>query len=409
LVGTTAMGLATILGLGAASAAAVQLGPLTKVSDGDRFATCKADNVAKQEQQTGAVNYPNTEIEPWITANPADPKDVLAGWQQDRWSDGGSRGLLAGLSRNGAASFTTVVPGRVSKCEGGPWIRTTDPWLDFSPNGTAYFTHLAIQTGELVTANGPNGVVVTRSTDGGRTWGRPITLIRDTNPQILNDKPSVTADPTKPAFAYATWDRIRDFTIPPGGGEPAPGGLDPATRASVGVDGTELARAWAEFMKRRSESGEKAPTQVLFDIPLYFARTTDGGKTWEKARKIFDPGPNEVANGAQIVVRPDGTLVDFFTHILPNGAPRLELIRWVLSRSANPQPLQGFAPRRRPWPGPTASSTSTSAAPSSASSRPAPRSARSPNGSGGTRPPSTASWAGTASATAAAASAATSP
>src|SRR3954463_14666280 len=28
--------------------------------------------------------------------------------------------------------------------------------------------------------------------------------------------------------------------------------------------------------------------------------------------------------------------------------------RWVLPRSANPQPLQGFALRRRPWPGPTA-------------------------------------------------------
>src|SRR4051812_29025074 len=48
-------------------------------------------------------------------------------------------------------------------------------------------------------------------------------------------------------------------------------------------------------------------------------------------------------------------------------------IGWVLSQSANPQPLQGFALRRRPWPGPTASSTSTSAVPSSASSRPAPR------------------------------------
>ena len=41
--------------------------------------------------------------------------------------------------------------------------------------------------------------------------------------------------------------------------------------------------------------------------------------------------------------------------------------RWVLSRSANPQPLQGFALRRCPRPGPI--STSTSAAPSSASWR----------------------------------------
>src|SRR3954465_3065630 len=34
-------------------------------------------------------------------------------------------------------------------------------------------------------------------------------------------------------------------------------------------------------------------------------------------------------------------------------------LRWVLSRSANPQLLQGFAPRGRSWPGPIASSTST--------------------------------------------------
>src|SRR4051794_31747803 len=72
---------------------------------------------------------------------------------------------------------------------------------------------------------------------------------------------------------------------------------------------------------------------------------------------------------------------------------------WVLSRSANPQPSQGIAPWRRLWPGPTASSTSTSVGPCSGSSGPAPRSARSPGGSAGTRPRSTASWAATASAT----------
>src|SRR4051794_25343629 len=40
------------------------------------------------------------------------------------------------------------------------------------------------------------------------------------------------------------------------------------------------------------------------------------------------------------------------------GEARL-LVGWVLSRSVNPQLLQGFAPRRRLWPGPIASSTST--------------------------------------------------
>src|SRR3954454_9172386 len=84
-------------------------------------------------------------------------------------------------------------------------------------------------------------------------------------------------------------------------------------------------------------------------------------------------------------------------------------VRWVLSRSANPQPLRGLALRRRAWPGPTATSTWTNDAPCSASSRPAPRSARSPPGSAGIPRPSTASSAATASATGIAASAATSP
>src|SRR4051794_16825463 len=94
--------------------------------------------------------------------------------------------------------------------------------------------------------------------------------------------------------------------------------------------------------------------------------------------------------------------------VAPGPLDVVQLGRWVLSRGANPQPSQGIAPRRRLWPGPTATSTSTSAAPSSAWSRPAPRSARSRPGSAATRPPSIASWAGTASATAAAGSAATS-
>src|SRR3954454_8133426 len=114
----------------------------------------------------------------------------------------------------------------------------------------------------------------------------------------------------------------------------------------------------------------------------------------------FPHGPGPVVGGA--VPQHDQLAVGMF------GAQPAEH-RWVLSRSANPQPLQGFALRRRPWPGPTASSTSMRAAPSSASSRPAPRWARSPGGSAAPRRPSTGSWAGTASATATAGSAATSP
>src|SRR4051794_40189548 len=100
LVGTTTMALAVVLGPGAASAAAVQLGPLTKVSDGDPFAGCTADNIAAQKRM-GAILYPASELEPWVAADPSDPGRLIAGWQQDRWSNGGSRGLVAGVTKNG--------------------------------------------------------------------------------------------------------------------------------------------------------------------------------------------------------------------------------------------------------------------------------------------------------------------
>jgi len=49
--------------------------------------------------------------------------------------------------------------------------------------------------------------------------------------------------------------------------------------------------------------------------PSYFAMTADGGQTWQAARSIFDPGPSSQTIGNQIVVLPNGTLVDVFTEI----------------------------------------------------------------------------------------------
>src|SRR4051794_22759299 len=67
-------------------------------------------------------------------------------------------------------------------------------------------------------------------------------------------------------------------------------------------------------------------------------------------------------------VRGDDELVLDHEHLDADKRPLRPggVMRWVLSRTANPQPLQGIAPRRRLCPGPTASSTSTSVAPSSA-------------------------------------------
>ena len=45
--------------------------------------------------------------------------------------------------------------------------------------------------------------------------------------------------------------------------------------------------------------------------------------TWEPARSIYDPGQNDQTIGNQIVVLPDGTLVDLFAEFHNENSKKL--------------------------------------------------------------------------------------
>jgi photosystem II stability/assembly factor-like uncharacterized protein len=223
---------------------------------------------------TGTV-YENSEVEPMLAINPVDLNNLIGVWQQDRWSNGGARGLLTGHSHDGgrtwartAAKFSRCTGGNAAN--GGDYERATDPWVSFGPDGTAYQVSVSFN-GEEGQPGSASAVLASRSQDGGRTWSDPATLIRD-GPAAFNDKEAITADPTDARYAYATWDRLAD-----NGG------------------------------------------------PSYLARTTDGGASWEPARAIFDPGTGNQTLNNQIVVLPNGTLVNFMT--LFNPDPKLAVIR----------------------------------------------------------------------------------
>jgi hypothetical protein len=70
--------------------------------------------------------------------------NLVAVWQQDRWSNGGSQGILTGVTFDAGRSWQRVKPPPFSRCaggnaqNGGDYERATDPGVSFSPNGTAY-------------------------------------------------------------------------------------------------------------------------------------------------------------------------------------------------------------------------------------------------------------------------------
>src|SRR3954447_5988115 len=248
-------------------------------------------------------NYEDAEVEPWLAVSPTNPNDVAGMWQQDRWSDGGSHGLVAAVSHNGGTSFSYSWP-HFSNCAGGTptnggnFGRSSDPWVSWAPNGDLWSISLSVD--QTTTRN---AILVSRMRHGASTWSEPTTLKFDTSKagvvqgNNFNDKESLTADPTDPSgnLVYAVWDRY----VSPGQNAPLPA--------------FENARAFHE--------------------PIWFSRTTNGADespTWQ-TREIFDPGTKNATISNQIVVTPDGTLVNGFYLSKINQPPRGNFIAVIRS------------------------------------------------------------------------------
>jgi hypothetical protein len=274
-----------------AAAPALAASPVL-VSQVNPYAGCS------NSHQTG-TNYLSAEVEPSVSVNPAKSANLVGAWQQDRWSNGGAHGLVAGSSFDGGATwtdtalpFSVCAPGSVNDpFTGAPYDRASDPWVSVGPDGTAYATALAAtETDGTVPGNNDTAVAVATSTDGGQSWqnSRLVKADQGTSPvfevtHFFNDKESVTADPTHSGTAYIVWDRLV------------------APSASLDAD----LRAHA------------------FRGPTWFSKTTDGGKTWSAARAIFDPGERSQTIGNIVAVDPTtGALYDFFERFQSTGSPK---------------------------------------------------------------------------------------
>jgi hypothetical protein len=139
-------------------AAATSIGPIVNASDDD---------------------FTNNEIT--IAHNPTDPLNVITGWND--WNRNEGCGTSRSLDGGQTWSPNSFIPGIT------PWDNdgntypgngiydfAGDPAVTFAADGTAYFACYGYKYGTAAAPMGGVALFVSKSTDGGLTWGAPAKL-----------------------------------------------------------------------------------------------------------------------------------------------------------------------------------------------------------------------------------------
>jgi hypothetical protein len=276
------------------------LGPAVLASGPSPFAGCTVGAVPGADPPS--FNYIDTAVEPFVAVNPANPNNIIGVYQQDRWSDGAAKALVASRSFEGGLTWSrnfaefSVCSDNLATAYLSPFNRATDPWVSFDSSGRAYQISLGFEFTSFLT-----GIEVSTSSDGGSTWSLPARLITDNDVVHFDDKQSITGD-WRPGVgagkAYATW-----------------------TRGSLpGFDHQSLVALEHTF----AYSG----------LPM-FSKTEDGGQTWSAPvpmiKSVIDMA------GTQIAVLPDGTLVNVAAMLVRGSGiqPSPQQYLWVALVSKN--------------------------------------------------------------------------
>lgn len=240
---------------------------------------------------------PETQAEPHVAANPERDGHLVAGYQEGRFYDGAARALGFAVSTDGGRQWRRgLIPNLTSPA----YPRASDPWVAFGPGGRVYYASLIASGGVLGDVEPDSAIVVSASSDGGETWGDPVTVIRD--PNGFHDKEVMIVDtrddsPYK-GRVYVAWMTVsagtynlRVSTSSDDGQTFSPpstirgDGLNFGIIPLVGPGGVVHA-----FWQHATRLGPNRYT----DFRLVSARSEDGGATWSETFDIAVPSNYEV-------------------------------------------------------------------------------------------------------------------
>jgi hypothetical protein len=152
-----------------------------------------------------AGSEPETETETFFAVDPKSDRHLLAGYQEGRFFDGGARALTWAVSTDAGKTWREGIVPNLTQADGGPYERASDPWVALGLDNRAYYASIAFN------ARSPeNGVYLSASSDGGRSWGDPVAV--HTSRLDFDDKESVVVDsrPDSPFHGrvYVAWDTV---------------------------------------------------------------------------------------------------------------------------------------------------------------------------------------------------------
>jgi len=157
--------------------------------------------------RSGAANvdtlcdHSGSNFETTIAVNPTNPRNIVGAAIEIVRPPGGGFGSILShphVSFDGGKTWSTY------DLDYGPGVATADPSVAFDAAGTVY---LATNRSGV-----KSGIAVAHSTDGGRTWSTPVTIINTPSERVFNDHPQLAAFGS--GNVIVTW--IKEFFGPDG-------------------------------------------------------------------------------------------------------------------------------------------------------------------------------------------------
>jgi hypothetical protein len=298
--------------LGAAALVGLAVGPLAGPAGGAPPGAAAAASpsvvrvgqVAEQDVPALPGSEPDTLVEPDVAVSPVNSQLAVAVAHDGRYPDGGAVGISHAWTDDGGRHWHhRPLPGITSATGGdATWTRASDPVAAYDAQGRAYVSTLLFNSGC------DSAVAVSRSTDGGRTFGKPVIVHRSATCAVSDDKNWLVVD-TSP-------------------GSPHRG---------------RLYQFWTPFFFDIFGNFDGAPQAVVW--------SDDRGATWSSPVAVSAPHAN--TQNSQPMLMRDGTIVDSYLDFGPNVAEEGAgegLAQRLAAAQARPEALQGRRHRQRMQP-----------------------------------------------------------